>query len=351
MGNQATCLSRESRTDCCAGRSPADGEEDEQYRVAIERDRLLTYVEGDDDDDKIRRFYTVQEFSDLQAFRSNYCSRSPTRQHTLRNTGAGPWGISDSRGGDQNAWDDVDGTVYKVRGGTYLADRKKEDSGPCLAELCVVDLFMSNTDVARASKCEEAKTVQRLRRAGETRKLLILNFRVVPLHVIIVWALPPTGSGGGTPAQALLERFVTSMTDEERDKRLKVIPRIIAGPWPIRKLVGENCPAILGKGIPVKYFADDNELEVSVSITASGAAQRVSKAMLRAGSALNLELVTVIEGQAEDELPEQVLGGFRVIHADLTAVRMVAIGESEDGAGADEEPRKPQLERPSFLPG
>lgn len=359
MGAQAVkaaklneCVSRSS--DCCSSRNAklqgADVPElpevqiqlddhEEEANMESERDRLLEYVEEKNPLKRkmMSRYYSSLELGELEDFQEKFGSNDPfkvhpLRMHTLANLGCGPWGISTQRGGTRNSWDTVDASVFKVRGPTYLENRKKEASEASMAELLVVDLFMSPTDIARAAKSDAAKTVGRLRRGGEGRMLLVLNFRLVPLHVVVVWALPPKGAPGAEDnASALLHRFMNDMGDLERNSRLKVIPRIVNGPWPIRKLVGENCPAILGKGIPVTYFEGNNEVEISVSIAASSAAQRVSRAMLRAGSALDVELALVIEGQAENELPERLLGGFRVAHAELHALRNLGNDMAEHG--------------------
>mmetsp|Transcript_65006 Transcript_65006/g.188485 ORF Transcript_65006/g.188485 Transcript_65006/m.188485 type:complete len:355 (-) Transcript_65006:137-1201(-) len=303
----------------------------DEYRVAAERERILGLVEEEDGEVRGRkqRFYSCSEVEEIEEF-LNLFSRQPDllkRDNSLLTIGCGPWGVSSEKGnGEKNAWGDVDCTKYAVRGPTYLWNRHKLNSLGSLAELCVVDLFISGIDIPSASTHAGAKTVQRLRRAGEKRRLFVLNFRLVPLHLVVVWALPNTAGGGDSPAAALLERFFGEMSDEERSKRLKVIPKILVGPWVVRRLVGENHPAILGRQIPVDYYTAEGVLEASVGVASSSAAQRVAKTMLRAGSALALELVLLVEGQTEAELPEQALGGFSIYHADLTQLREVGAG-------------------------
>lgn len=320
-------------------------EEDDEAKVDEDRDRILDGLEEVDSTQrhaKLARFYTVEELDEIEQFVQDFSGTQPVygRSHTLVGSGHGPWGISTASGGTTNAWTAIDGTNFNVRGPAYLSDRKKVPSGNNLAELAVVDMFMSDDDIANVAACEAAKTVQRLRREGETRKLLILNFRIVPLHFVVVFALPPASTDPDDPSRALLHRFVNDMTDEERNQRLKVIPRLQTGPYPIRKLVGENSPAIIAKKIPVTYYTSENELEISISIAASAVARRVSKTLVRAGSAVDIELVIVIEGKDVSELPEQILGGFRVIHADLSSLRTVEnVPEPKEEA-----------QRPSFLP-
>jgi len=195
-------------------------------------------------------------------------------------------------------------------------------SGAELTELLVVDLFEASEDVQRVTTCEAAGTVQRLRRKGEKRQLLVVNFRIVPIHLVMVWALPDAGGNSEGPAMQLLRQFVGSMDDEERNRRLKVIPRLVEGSWVCRMALGET-PAILGKNIPIDYYAGENEFEVSLGISSSSVAQRVVRVLKSAAEAVNVELALVLEATAEAELPEQVLGGGRLSFPDLATFRTV----------------------------
>lgn len=325
-----------------------DDEGDEAERLEYERERMLSFVEEPDRSQRhsqLARFYSLEELGELESFIQEYNHQNLgdlgiARANSLIDTGHGPWGIRSAKGGTTNAWDSVDAETFNVRGPTYLKDRKKVKSGPAIGELAVLDLFMSDVDIANVARSDAAKTIERLRGEGEFRKLVVLNFRLLPLHCVMVWAVPDSIAESG-PAGRLLDRFLTDMPDAERNKRLKVIPRLAAGPWPARRLVGENSPAILAKNIPIDYFASENEFEISVCIAQSTAAQRVSKTLMRAGTAIDIEIVVLIEAQDASELPEQVLGSFRIIHADLTSVRHV---DHRKACKEDE------AKRPSFLP-
>jgi len=110
--------------------------------------------------------------------------------------------------------------------------------------------------------------------------------------------------------------------------------------------MGDNTPAILGNQIPVSYFPGDNLLEISVNITASKAAKRVSSMILSYCSKLDIELAILIQGQDESELPEQILGAFRVLHADLCSLRSL----DEDSPAKKESEDESESQRPDFLP-
>ena len=69
-------------------------------------------------------------------------------------------------------------------------------------------------DTPCVSASAAAGTIHRLRRAGETRKLFVMNFRVVPLHVVVVWALPARPKDGA--GHELLQRPGRAQKTAER---------------------------------------------------------------------------------------------------------------------------------------
>lgn len=244
---------------------------------------------------------------------------------------AGPWGVSTTRGGELNAWSDIDPSSFNVRGPDYFTSRKKVSCSGAVCELLVVDLFMCKDDISCVSRCSAAGTVQRLRLAGEKRRLILLNFRIVPLHFVIVWALPQPARNQenlvnpADPAEALIAAFM-GMTNQERSQRLKVIPRVRQGPWLARKAVGET-PALLGKNVPCEYYESADDFEISVGVASSGAAQKICRVLVYAAKAVDIELAVLIESKTDEELPEKLIGGFRVRHPDISTLRTVTLPE------------------------
>lgn len=355
---RGTCWERQDKTKSVCFEQDVDhmDERETELQAAVERDRILDLTLVDEDNatfesvkGRMERYYSVAEFDDVSSFRSQFIFRTSTeddfsadtiqtgRKHTLVGQGFGPWGIAAQRGGTDNAYLDVDGTKYKVRGGSYLSDRTKVLSLGVIAELVVFDLFMNAEDLPHISASEKANTIQRLRRDGEKRKLLVLNLRLVPLHAVAVWALP--SQYGCSPAEALFSRFINSMDDEERRKRLKVVPKLMEGPWIARKAVGEGQPAILGRNIPLDFHSSENELEVSVGCGNSSVARRVVRVLQPAAKRLDIELALVIEGLSAEELPERVCCGFRAAFPDLGCLRTLRTP-----------PPSPPSARPAFLP-
>jgi len=277
--------------------------------------------------------FSTQELTDVKSFREIFFDATEGGESTRRNfwkqvtAGIDSWGNPHARGGDKDCWDDIDATSFKVRGPNYVTDRKKAFSERAICDLCVVDLFESDTDIEHNTASRAAGTIRRLRDSGELRRLFIINFRIVPIHFVIVFAFPQQYNMND-PSVALLNEFMSeNMDDAERTKRLKAIPRVVEGPWVAKGLLGET-PGIVGKNIPIQYHVGENEIEASIQCTASGFAQRMVRVLKPAASALTIELAFVIQGNTPEELPEQILGGCRITSPNVALLRCVKPDEN-----------------------
>jgi hypothetical protein len=125
--------------------------------------------------------------------------------------------------------------------------------------------------------------------------------------------------------------------DDFRDCRFKIIPRIAAGPWIVRKGVG-CVPAILGKKVEQKYYRSDGEgggnhgsrknyMEVVADVSSSMVAGRILGLVKSAGKALTIDLSFTLQGETEAELPESLLGGVRIYNCDLD--KLMEVDEHE----------------------
>ena len=96
-----------------------------------------------------------------------------------------------------------------------------------------------------------------------------------------------------------------------------MIPRVTAGPWSIKKMVGST-PIMVGQKTPVSYFGskEENYLEICVDVTGSSKfSQSICNAVTSKSSAVTLDVGFVIEGKNDQvELPERLLCLFRLHH-------------------------------------
>lgn len=116
--------------------------------------------------------------------------------------------------------------------------------------------------------------------------------------------------------------------DDFRDCRLKIIPRIAAGPWIVRKGVG-CVPAILGKKVKQRYYRDvtKNYIEVVADVSSSMVAGKILQLVKSAATALTIDLSFTLQGETLDELPESLLGGVRILRCNLD--KLLTVEEHE----------------------
>jgi hypothetical protein len=109
--------------------------------------------------------------------------------------------------------------------------------------------------------------------------------------------------------------------DATRDSKFKMVCALLDAPWALRTAVPRR-PIILGKKLGssggLKYHRGDDYFAVDFELAQSPFMERVYRSLRWASACAEEEIVFMLEGQAEDELPECVLG----------AVRLKRVGES-----------------------
>lgn len=119
-----------------------------------------------------------------------------------------------------------------------------------------------------------------------------------------------------TPGERCAARFLLG-SKEHKNKTLKLVPIVVEGPWVVKSVVGGK-PAIIGNKLPVNYVYQEAEgdkalyLESDFDIVASSAARGILSCVRTYTQSLTIDLGLVIQGNTEDELPEQMLGAVRI---------------------------------------
>jgi len=262
-------------------------------------------------------------------------------------------------------------SLCQVRSKTYTSDKVKASSKESMLALLGIDSILKNekastnggVDAAKkkniagnngvesqegSSSCsskpihhccdEELSYYKRMKMACERFGivppfLVVINF-VLPWGNFIIYMYRPDGTMGGPinkdridePSERLWKEFLDG-DDTLRSKKLKFIPRIVVGPWMIKKIVGTN-PALIGQKIPTSYYGyrrseslssspgkrrDKNYLEITFDVTKGGSmANSISNSVVGKAESISIDMAFLIEGKTEAELPEQVLGLCRV---------------------------------------
>jgi len=267
----------ESEDDCGRMELPPEGAEDEM-ELAGESDEFFDVVEG-----------------------------GPMRSESMI---FGEYQRSRHVPNEQHVWDESD-NEWKVRSATYLQNKVKSISPPSLAVLLAVDIAHSGgKDIVEMTK-QSNSAYEYIRTSGNTNFLLVVNWRCPPMHCVNVFDV--------AEQDASLQHFL-KMSTEERNGRLKVIPHCVEGPWLARTAIGST-PVIIGKKIEIRYFDGPDFLEISINVFSSAAARRMMNLVCSTSKKMVIDVALLIEAQSTTELPERILGSFRVVRTDITRMR------------------------------
>jgi hypothetical protein len=90
----------------------------------------------------------------------------------------------------------------------------------------------------------------------------------------------------------------------------------VEGNYIVRKAVGSK-PSILGRKLKQIYHGTDRYMEVIVDIASDPIAQRVTKLAMGYLQSIVVDMMFVLEGNDEKELPERIFGGVRLSGVDV----------------------------------
>eukprot|EP00814_Leptocylindrus_danicus_P016477 CAMPEP_0116014402 /NCGR_PEP_ID=MMETSP0321-20121206/6255_1 /TAXON_ID=163516 /ORGANISM="Leptocylindrus danicus var. danicus, Strain B650" /LENGTH=673 /DNA_ID=CAMNT_0003484045 /DNA_START=59 /DNA_END=2080 /DNA_ORIENTATION=+ len=235
---------------------------------------------------------------------------------------------SEELGELSNCWSDPPAKYFHVRGANYFVDHKKVCSEPYLFPIRGVDLFLTD-ECPRNVGRNPALLGGSLR----DKPTFLLNFRLPWAVLIIYFEIPaifipflraryeesPNENLPSldcmSPGQRAMCRFLLN-DDAGRNKTLKIVPIVVEGPWICKSVVGGK-PAIIGNKLPVSYVycpssAEKAEyLEADLDIVSSCAARRILSVVKSYTQSLTLDLGFVVQGNSEEELPEQMMGALR----------------------------------------
>ncbi|KAJ8902786.1 hypothetical protein NDN08_006106 [Rhodosorus marinus] len=221
--------------------------------------------------------------------------------------------------GSKNAWTCCAGETFRVRGKDYLTDKVKEPSAPNAFDLVEVEIFKSTTGkVENYAMCPES-AIQRARKNGDKRFMLMVVFQTMTIHLVVTWAVEPRVMDEDPVMKDLWERYLNG-SEQFRTERFKVIPRIADGGFFLRRLVGEK-PGLLGKRLSFRYHQTESHLLVVCDTVTSSFASRITLACMDQASKLTIDLGFLIEATATKELPERLFGAFRMSKPDLDGAK------------------------------
>ena len=214
-------------------------------------------------------------------------------------------------------------TNLNIRGNTYLEDRIKVPAGEPAMDLVAVDLLEGDEPVHNVAAARNGTAQKILHNAD--RPLFVCNF-VVPgaTWINFVMYFQPRSSRvllEDSSFARLFRRFREG-DQEYRDASFKIIPQVVKGPWIVQRSVGSgssSVPVILGRRLTIDYFCTPSYVEVDVNVHSSSVAASITKLVRSMTKLVVIDIAFLLEGKTEDELPEKLIGIFRMDHMPMTA--------------------------------
>lgn len=224
-----------------------------------------------------------------------------------------------------NGWASPPGDAFSLRSKTYLRNRLKSPPGDYLLSPAGMDWLRSPARLDNVLARPDNRVAQALRRAqaaGRSLKSFIfaVNLQVPgkdPHSAVFYFAAEEP-----LPPGSLLYRFVNE-DDGFRNSRFKIVNRIVKGPWIVKKAVGNYSACLLGKALTCNYYRGDNYFEIDVDIASSKIASAILHLALGYVTSVTIDMGFVVEAQAEEELPEKLIGAVRVCQMEMSSAHVV----------------------------
>ncbi|MED6193635.1 hypothetical protein PIB30_021466 [Stylosanthes scabra] len=265
------------------------------------------------------------------------CPTNPTRRSSTSDDTASDssnW-ISDSINGGSlrhvdldtgtNGWSSPPGDLFLLRSETYFTRRQKSPAGDYLLSPAGMDWLRSPTKLDNVLSRADNRVSNALRRAQSQGKSLKSFIFAVNLQVpgkeyhsaVFYFATEdPVQSG------SLLNRFIDG-DDAFRNQRFKLVNRIVKGPWIVKKAVGSYSACLLGKALTCNYHRGPNYFEIDVDIGSSAIANAILHLALGYVTSVTIDMGFVVEAQAQEELPERLIGAVRVCQMEMSSATVV----------------------------
>lgn len=238
----------------------------------------------------------------------------------------------------QNVYSEPLGKTFMIRSKDYLCSNKKVASNVSMFSLvCVENIPLSsfskhskkNKIINRHNISKQSSSyVQKFRTA--CKKNNIIPPFILAINLVLPWGnlcsyyyRPPSSpdnskNNNKTASDKLWNEFLNG-TKTYRSSILKLIPRIVSGPWVVKKAVGAS-PVIIGKKLPVDYYDCPNGhyLEICLDVSnGSQMANSIANIVASKSDLVTVDLGFVLEGHKDEYLPERILAAFRLNHITL----------------------------------
>jgi len=235
--------------------------------------------------------------------------------------------------GIDNEWtkslDQPKADTVKLRSSTYKFDGKKECGQHAVFRLVHVQAFKTDLVIDHVAMHPVSWFNQNMSLDDLSCFTLIVHLQVqsiktsfISYHVLDATQCGYNSNGtpiiDGDPSFTKLLDLVLNCNDSHiLDQRLKLIPRVVSGPYPVKRVV-ENRPVLLGNKVRQKYFRGSNYFEIDSKVDDSMVAASIIKLCHRFAKRIVVDMAWTIQGEDASELPERLLCGVTIHNMDFS---------------------------------
>ncbi|KAK4785722.1 hypothetical protein SAY86_002411 [Trapa natans] len=224
-----------------------------------------------------------------------------------------------------NGWSSPPSNVFSLRSKSYFTNRRKSPSSDYLLSPAGMDWLKSASKLENVLGRPDNRVTRALRKAQSAGLSLKSFIFAINLQVpgkdqhsaVFYFAVEET-----IPPGSLLYRFINE-GDAFRNSRFKIVNRIVKGPWIVKKTVGNYGSCLLGKALTCNYHRGDNYFEIDVDIGSSKIASAILHLALGHVTSVAIDMGFLVEAQAEEELPEKLIGAVRVCQMEMSSAQVV----------------------------
>jgi len=120
--------------------------------------------------------------------------------------------------------------------------------------------------------------------------------------------------------------------DDFRNNRLKMIPKVVRGPWIVRKSV-QSVPIIIGRKVTLTFYQGEDYLECDMLCDSSFLASSIISFARPMAESVSVELQWTVEGRSEEELPERLFAGVMIGNVNFSKFSRVVFDDRKNPVG------------------
>lgn len=235
-----------------------------------------------------------------------------------------------------NGWASPPGDLFFLRSKNYFTKKQKSPSGDWILHPAGFDWLRSAAKLDNVLARPDNRVAHALRRAQSSNRsqkafIFAVNLQIPgrEFHSAVFYF----ATEDPIPPGSLFYRFVHG-DDAFRNQRFKIVNRIVKGPWIVKAAVGNYAACLLGKALTCNYHRGENYLEIDVDIGSSAIANAILHLALGYVTAVTIDMGFLVEAQAEEELPEKLLGAVRVCQMEMSSATLVEASPSSENVAA-----------------